>query len=251
MNTIESTENTLKYESKLESELAKNFKSSDLESWVENQSTTEFDEKYFEIELMNVHEVYVKEEKEIQIENTYAMKESDNNSLEDKAAFKKAPKCRGTKTEKHQCELCGNLFKTKQTLEKHTTTHSGLKMFSCKLCPKQFTRAAHKVVHMRTHMGVRPYTCEICGKSATKRQDLIRHLRIHSDEKKYPCPKCDKRFKRSGDVHAHMRSHTGARPYRCNDCDKCYTSHSGLRKHYKTHCKQEKVIISEGNSQFN
>lgn len=159
---------------------------------------------------------------------------NDNDRLPKKVCYK------DVKLEKYLCELCGNLFKTKQILEKHSVTHTGVRNFSCKLCPKQFTRAAHKVVHMRKHMGIKPYTCEICGKPSIKRQDLNRHLRIHSDEKKYPCLQCNKRFKRSSDVHAHMRTHTGARPFKCSDCDMCYTSHSGLKKHlHRTHYKKE------------
>ncbi|CAG9098099.1 unnamed protein product [Plutella xylostella] len=205
-----------------------------LESWLGGDARP-FNHHYLEEELTNLED---------EINSSFLDKKhtSEDNFHESKPCYEKKQNKKTKEQIVYQCELCGNIYKTRSILETHLKSHTGVKLYSCSVCPKRFTRAAHKIVHMRAHMGIKPYICEICGRSSTKRQDLIRHLRIHSDEKKYNCPTCDRKFKRSGDVHAHMRTHTGVRPFHCPNCDKCYTSQSGLRKHYKTHCNSKAFV---------
>lgn len=50
------------------------------------------------------------------------------------------------------CELCGKGVKSKQALQFHMNSHSGLKQFSCHICSLSFTSRSSMASHIRRHV---------------------------------------------------------------------------------------------------
>ena len=83
---------------------------------------------------------------------------------------------------KYKCSFCVKTFYTKQSLENHEPTHTGLKRFVCSTCDKgspsllsffpnviflnivAFSLKQSLIPHMECHDGERPFKCDTCGK---------------------------------------------------------------------------------------
>uniref|UniRef100_A0A1A8A8L7 C2H2-type domain-containing protein n=1 Tax=Nothobranchius furzeri TaxID=105023 RepID=A0A1A8A8L7_NOTFU len=57
------------------------------------------------------------------------------------------------------CELCGQRFTQKTSLNRHTRIHTGQKPFACELCRQSFSRKTHLISHVRVHTGQKPFSC--------------------------------------------------------------------------------------------
>lgn len=84
-------------------------------------------------------------------------------------------------------------FRSRNTLEEHNNTHTGVRPYRCDICGKDFTSKytfkAHEKVHTNRE---RNFTCINCGKAFLTEQNLIHHERTHSGLKNYVCQKCGK-----------------------------------------------------------
>lgn len=84
-------------------------------------------------------------------------------------------------------------YSSRNTLEEHNNTHTGVRPYRCDICGKDFTSKytfkAHEKVHTNRE---RNYTCINCGKAFLTEQNLIHHERTHSGLKNYVCQKCGK-----------------------------------------------------------
>lgn len=119
---------------------------------------------------------------------------------------------------------CGDSFKTRFSLKRHSKKHSGVKPYVCQ------------------HNG--------CNKRFAEKSTLKRHLRIHTGEKPYQCsvPGCGKTFADRTNVKRHEMIHSGDRPYWCTvpDCKRGYFWRKHLKKHlYSVHGIGEPVDKSD------
>ena len=48
---------------------------------------------------------------------------------------------------KYKCDECGKFFTSNWKLQRHSTSHTGLKAFVCDICYKSFTRKENLVKH--------------------------------------------------------------------------------------------------------
>nr|XP_029500673.1 zinc finger protein 554-like [Oncorhynchus nerka] len=81
------------------------------------------------------------------------------------------------------CSVCGRLFTTKQSRDRHMKTHTGEKPFHCTVCGKSFSQQSSFRIHQKSHTGEKPYRCLApdCGKSFYQSGALLRHGRGHAE----------------------------------------------------------------------
>jgi KRAB domain-containing zinc finger protein len=58
--------------------------------------------------------------------------------------------------------------------------YSGDMPYKCDICGKGFRHRQSLQRHTMTHTGDMPYQCDICGKGFRHRQSLQRHIRTHT-----------------------------------------------------------------------
>ncbi|XP_073404788.1 uncharacterized protein [Dendrobates tinctorius] len=79
------------------------------------------------------------------------------------------------------CKVCGKVFSSASSLNKHSVTHSQERSHICKICMKAFKRQDHLMGHMLTHLKVKPFLCTErgCNKSYCDFRSLRRHYELH------------------------------------------------------------------------
>ena len=138
------------------------------------------------------------------------------------------------------CTVCDQLFKTKQTLNKHTMAiHTGERPFKCEECDKGFLttylRKQHKRVFHESKTSVYQEKelkkcgkyCTVCEKMLSTNQELKRHMMTHTGEKPFACDVCGKAYNRQSRRKQCKLSHTGlppAQPHKCLECEKEFPS---------------------------
>ncbi|PSN45391.1 hypothetical protein C0J52_07552 [Blattella germanica] len=162
------------------------------------------------------------------------------------------------------CELCGDMYETKEQLEQHVRTdhleftpdpggrdeiilspkrrlagkrsrRGGLHL-TCPQCGRMFNHRNSLVYHLRSHSGERPHQCEVCGKSFFAASALKVHMRLHSGDKPYKCEFCGRHFRQWGDLKYHCISiHSEEKNYQCEYCGKDFARKYSLIVHRRIH----------------
>ncbi|KRT78262.1 zinc finger protein, partial [Oryctes borbonicus] len=134
------------------------------------------------------------------------------------------------------CETCGKRYSSKNLLEEHINTHTGVRPYICQLCGKDFASKYTFKAHEKTHeVRPRPFQCTQCNKSFLSQQNLTQHERTHSGIKEYACHLCDKQFGSLHNLEVHSIVHTGYKPYVCGQCGKAFARKAEIRDHERTH----------------
>ncbi|KAG5672861.1 hypothetical protein PVAND_002950 [Polypedilum vanderplanki] len=83
----------------------------------------------------------------------------------------------------HECEICGKMFKNRDTWKKHQIVHTNSKDLNrCDICPTSpgFVTQTELKKHMANYHGgdqpVRKYACNVCGNAYSRDDLLVRHL---------------------------------------------------------------------------
>lgn len=145
------------------------------------------------------------------------------------------------------CEICGKDFASKYTYKAHSKTHEiRPRPFSCSECHKTFLSAQNLAQHERTHNGMRDYVCEQCGKAFGTARNLEVHSVVHSGYKPFICRTCGKAFARKAEIRDHERTHTGEKPYQCEFCGATFSQRSNLQSHKRaTHLQDKRYKCSD------
>lgn len=134
------------------------------------------------------------------------------------------------------CDQCGKKYSSRNLLEEHINTHTGLRPYVCGQCGKDFASKYTFRAHEKTHEArPRPYACSQCPKSFLSQQNLLQHERTHSGLKEFSCHLCGKRFGSSHNLEVHSIVHTGYRPFVCTTCNKAFARKAEIRDHERTH----------------
>ncbi|CAG0881569.1 unnamed protein product [Cyprideis torosa] len=111
--------------------------------------------------------------------------------------------------EEHACHICGKVLSNRFSLQRHLSSHAGVRPFKCKICSKSFTSRGALVRHIEAHYGWGRLLCPSmgCGARFRQRYSLECHLRWHSGEKPFACA-CGQRFSQKVSLQRHLRPPT-------------------------------------------
>ncbi|KAF5270526.1 hypothetical protein FQR65_LT05424 [Abscondita terminalis] len=192
----------------------------------------------------------------------------------EKCIFKiKLPSKSGNEKVFH-CTVCKYQTTSKQSYERHLSTHKNGGRYSCTFCSKSYLaewvlnrhiHAVHKVVETKKTKGKMPSpikvkeeviddsegeVCTICNVEFSSKDEYKHHIKTHTQvsieqplndnlknkKKRYYCTICKADFSSKD----HANTHTGLRPYSCHVCSKSFSAYDSLRKHRYTKNHKEK-----------
>jgi C2H2-type zinc finger/Zinc finger, C2H2 type len=111
------------------------------------------------------------------------------------------------------CPVCGQHYKSKNTLAIHMARHKGEKKFACSECDARFVTRSGATRHMRIHTGDKPYSCQHCQRQFSDYSTRNRHERTHTGERPYVCTTCGLSFSYNHVLATHLLTHTGEKNY--------------------------------------
>lgn len=163
-------------------------------------------------------------------------------------------------------------FSSKNLLDEHMNTHTGLRPYICEICGKNFASKYTFKAHSKIHeVRPRPFACTLCDKSFMSQQNLNQHERTHNGVKEYVCHQCGtilfhvfihliflsvlqqfraflhfdshfsfnfylgKAFGSPHNLEVHNIVHTGYKPFVCRVCGKAFARRAEIRDHERTH----------------
>ncbi|XP_011640316.1 zinc finger protein 676-like [Pogonomyrmex barbatus] len=134
------------------------------------------------------------------------------------------------------CDTCGKRYNSKNLLDEHMNTHTGVRPYVCETCNKDFASKYTYKAHVKTHeVRPRPFECSQCNKTFLSQQNLTQHERTHNGVKEYVCHQCGKAFTSSHNLEVHNVVHTGYKPFICRICGKAFARKAEIRDHERTH----------------
>ncbi|XP_072165790.1 uncharacterized protein [Diadema setosum] len=167
----------------------------------------------------------------------------------------------------HRCDMCGDLFPTREDLDAHACIQGGRveengnsqasedkhKPFQCSVCAKRFGQKEYLRTHMRIHTGEKPYHCRFCDKAFAQGSARNTHERTHTKMRPFVCdvPSCGMRFRDGSHLRTHKRIHMDAKPFQCRFCGKCFLFASQLTQHELTHSTLKPYVCGVCNRGFN
>ena len=164
------------------------------------------------------------------------------------------------------CKICKSSFPTRQTLNDHIASETGICPFVCYKCGHGTKRPGKMVDHLKTCAGKKGEPAPKHAKSPSKtpqktsstptrgtkspaslsttgNTDLLSKAYLACIKKNTGskggtlfCRICNKRFRHLRELHEHITGHTGIKPYMCPDCKLGYTLKQHLKRHFIT-CK--------------
>ncbi|XP_013882342.1 zinc finger protein OZF isoform X1 [Austrofundulus limnaeus] len=171
------------------------------------------------------------------------------------------------------CSECGKQFLHVQSLQKHMSSHSGVKAssslvkksfdvesqqrlqvaqksFSCDDCDENFTRKTDLNTHKRIHTGQKTFVCDVCERRFSYKSRLDAHTRIHTGDQPFVCDVCGQRCSGKAHLNRHMRIHTGQKPFTCDFCERKFSQRGSLNIHIRIHTGQKPFACDVCERQF-
>ena len=86
-----------------------------------------------------------------------------------------------TKMTRYTCNICEKIFRSQLMLQKHRTTHPGIRPFACKYCIETFRSQMLLTVHedkMHSTEENDCHACKMCKKRFKLKKDKVRHMKL-------------------------------------------------------------------------
>lgn len=82
------------------------------------------------------------------------------------------------------CEICANVYTTKQSLKRHIYSHTpDERPYVCDFCQRKFSNLNALKAHLNRHKGIKNHVCPYCGVQKTTKTELRSHYNnIHKKE---------------------------------------------------------------------
>lgn len=148
--------------------------------------------------------------------------------------------------EKHECNVCKQVFSQKALLENHIgTKHSDDLPYSCNFCtrifPSKSARNNHQYMNHKNNSYESKHVCNECQISFEMKEELRIHSFIHFKGEIKTCLECYQIFKTSRLLNIHMEKHNTKKSFACTSCGDLFTFQTGLAKHIRMNrCKGPK-----------
>ncbi|KAK5643258.1 hypothetical protein RI129_007103 [Pyrocoelia pectoralis] len=250
----ENNEETIKYESKCESDVLDTTNNSEfIESLEIVDETCELQKPYVKNAIIKANERY------LSVQKIKVRRKKENKTTGKPVAHSICNICgvtiRSDNIKKHilihteepvNCQVCGNTCKNSESLRSHMIMHKGI-IYQCKICTKVYKHRGGLTAHKKRHAAgdVKTVPCSICGKLFYDKQVLQKHIRSHTGERPYPCKYCKKGFSSIYARNTHTRQHTNERPYACQFCSAAFHQKVSLKTHLQSkHPTEEEVLNS-------
>ncbi|XP_065226797.1 zinc finger protein 43-like [Planococcus citri] len=140
-----------------------------------------------------------------------------------------------TKALSFVCEVCGNGFKTRYSLQMHMKNIHFPEPKVCQtcgtICPSLSKYNAHV---FRCGKEKQKYKCEKCGQTYVSKEILRDHMNKHLNLKPYKCKVCGKAFHMRTRLWTHEYVHRGAN-YQCEICNRSFNRKDNMKNHMKRH----------------
>ncbi|KFB36473.1 hypothetical protein ZHAS_00003513 [Anopheles sinensis] len=130
------------------------------------------------------------------------------------------------------CHVCGKIFKTARSLNKHLGIHLDEKKYVCQICDKSFAGKQSLRNHLDVHSDAKRHECATCGKKFLTSISLRNHRETHKPNYlRLQCMICPKRFAHPYRLRKHMMVHTDEFPYSCEICPSVFRKACQLNRH--------------------
>ena len=147
------------------------------------------------------------------------------------------------------CEVCGDKFKRKFTLDYHRrNTHSlslmdseaksriqKEKMHPCDKCGKTLSKNSMRRHILMFHSKHVPVDCKVCGKRLRSTLHLERHMRCHRDLPSRVCHICGANLKTDQGLKSHLAAHKGVKSHICEICGAGFVRRTSWQRHVRQH----------------
>ena len=142
------------------------------------------------------------------------------------------------------CHICGLMFNTPSTLQKHLYMHKELK-YPCPHCECKFPFESDLNVHVIKHESDRKYNCKECSKSFFMKGDLIKHEQVHK-KIVWKCSLYTYEMYDNRNLKAHQHRHSNLKPYLCTYCLKLFRYPEQLKRHHSKSCNDSPPKDDDG-----
>lgn len=141
---------------------------------------------------------------------------------------------------KLDCLVCGESFKSCNTLVTHLKAHDPLNTYVCatKSCDDQFDTIEQLHAHLRSHpfRGENRQKCKKCGKRCRE----LAFADHHCTENLYCCHHCGKQFSKLFLFKVYLDRHAGNKRYKCEYCPQTFVSLNTRLRHHRTHTGEKR-----------